>query len=390
MPCFILLLCLCLFPFSSVQCENQTASEPFGASTWVIWGGESHESYSSSYRASNGDIVLLAQTSSTAGTPALSSRTVDGKRDGWILRVSHAGALKDEALLSWEGEPFILGAAENPEGACMVVVESIVNAESVENTGYIVTCDTSDGCMRRETLPGLPHDAYACDGGLLLTGACPVDASHAAAWSAFVRANGQLAWSYRSPEDDTRVCFEGGVWRDNMAILLMSKPVTAPGRWYFRLLDQNGQFLHDLLLPDLGNARMHGMLPTDEGILLYGYTFSDTGHAPMFFLHIDLEGYVLFFKTFSDMQSVLAVCPAAQGGYHFVENADDGLHVFHLSDDGETELRHSFPCASPMTCRRIDEEPDGSLTCVGDMRIRTPDGDVTEKLFTLHISQENH
>lgn len=390
MPYFILLLCLCLFPFSSVRCEKQVISEPFGASRLIIWGGNGDESLFSAHHTLDGDIVLLALTDSTAGTPALSSRTADGKSDGWMLRVSDTGELRNEALLDWEGVPFILGALKNQEGACMVVVESIDNAESVENRGYIVTCGASEGHIQREALLGLPHDAYVCDDGLLLTGACAVDASHATAWSAFLKASGQLAWSYQSPEDDTRIGFEGGVWRDNMAILLINKPVTAPGKWYFRLLDQNGQFLHDLPLPDLGNARMHGMLPTDEGVLLYGYTFSDTGHAPMFFLHVDLEGHVLFRKTFADMQSVLAVCSAAQGGYHLVENADDGLHVFHLSDDGETELQYSFPCASPMTCRHIDEEPDGSLTCVGDMRIRTPDGDVTEKLFTLHIPQGNH
>lgn len=389
MSCFVLLLCLCLFPFSSVRCEKQSVSEPFGASTLVIWGGNGDESLSSAHRTLDGDIVLLALTDSTAGTPALASRTADRKSDGWMLRVSNTGELRNEALLYCEGVPFILGALKNQEGACMVVVESIDNKESVENRGYIVTCDASDECMQREALPGLPHDAYACDDGLLLTGVCTVDASHAAAWSAFLKASGQLAWSYQSPEDDTRISFEGGVWRNNMAILLINKPVTAPGKWYFRLLDQNGQFLHDLPLPDLGNARMHGMLPTDEGVLLYGYTFSDTGHAPMFFLHVDLDGHVLFEKAFTDMQSVLAVCPAAQGGYDFVENADGGLNIFHLSDDGETELLHSFPCVSPMTCRRIDEEPDGSLTCVGDMRIRMPNGDVTEKLFTLHILQEN-
>ena len=122
---FMMLLCLCLFPFSGAWCEKQAAAEAPGASTLAIWGGNGDESLSSVYRTSEGDVVLLAQTDSTSGTPALSSRAADGTRDGWILRVSGAGELKSETLLSWEGEPFILGAVENPEGLCMIVVESI-------------------------------------------------------------------------------------------------------------------------------------------------------------------------------------------------------------------------------------------------------------------------
>lgn len=91
MPCFIILLCLCLFPFSTAQCEGQTVVESLDASILTIWGGNGDESLSSTYHTSNGDIVLLAQTDSTLGTPALSSRTAGGTRDGWILRVSNMG-----------------------------------------------------------------------------------------------------------------------------------------------------------------------------------------------------------------------------------------------------------------------------------------------------------
>ena len=59
------------------------------------------ESLSSTYHTSNGDIVLLAQTDSTLGTPALSSRTAGGTRDGWILRVSNMGELKSETPVSY-------------------------------------------------------------------------------------------------------------------------------------------------------------------------------------------------------------------------------------------------------------------------------------------------
>ena len=88
---FVMLLCLCLFPFSGVWCEKQAAAESPGASALAIWGGNGDESLSSAYRTSEGDVVLLAQTDSTSGTPALSSRAADGTRDGWILRVSGAG-----------------------------------------------------------------------------------------------------------------------------------------------------------------------------------------------------------------------------------------------------------------------------------------------------------
>ena len=136
MPCFIILLCLCLFPFSTARCEEQAVVESLNASMLTIWGGNKDESLSSTYHTSNGDIVLLAQTDSTLGTPALSSRTAGGTRDGWILRVSNMGELKSETLLSWEGTPFILGAVENPESLCMIVAESIDRTEYVEDTGY--------------------------------------------------------------------------------------------------------------------------------------------------------------------------------------------------------------------------------------------------------------
>ena len=154
MSCFIILLCLCLFPFSAAWCEEQAVAESFSASTLSIWGGNKDESLSSAYRASNGDIVLLAQTSSTLGTPALSSRTAGGTNDGWILRVSGAGELKSETLLSWEGVPFILGAVENPEGMCMIVVESIDRTEYVKETGYIVGYNVSSKSIQREELLG--------------------------------------------------------------------------------------------------------------------------------------------------------------------------------------------------------------------------------------------
>ena len=102
MPRFIILLCLCLFPFSTARCEEQAVVESLNASILTIWGGNKDESLSSTYHTSNGDIVLLAQTDSTLGTPALSSRTAGGTRDGWILRVSNMGELKSETLLSWK------------------------------------------------------------------------------------------------------------------------------------------------------------------------------------------------------------------------------------------------------------------------------------------------
>ena len=82
---FMMLLCLYLFPFSGA--EKQAAAEAPGTSALAIWGGNGDESLSSAYRTSEGDVVL-AQTDSTSGTPALSSRAADGTRDGWILRVS--------------------------------------------------------------------------------------------------------------------------------------------------------------------------------------------------------------------------------------------------------------------------------------------------------------
>ena len=142
-------------------------------------------------------------------------------------------------------------------------------------------------------------------------------------------------------------------------------------------------------LPELDNFNIHGMLPTDEGLLIYGYKFENNERAPVVFLHVALDGHVLFFKTFSDMQSVLSVCPASQDGYYFVENTDDGLNLFYLSSDGETELQQSFSYDHLISCRNIYEEADGSLTCVGEMRIPTSDDRVQEKLFILHFPQKN-
>ena len=36
----------------------------------------------------------------------------------------------------------------------------------------------------------------------------------------------------------------------------------------------------------------------------------------------------------------------------------------------------------------MDEEADGSLTCVGEMRVRTTDDRVQEKLFILRFPQQ--
>ena len=128
------------------------------------------------------------------------------------------------------------------------------------------------------------------------------------------------------------------------------------------------------------------MLPTDEGVLIYGYKWESGECASMVFVHVDLEGRVLFSKTFADMQSVLSVCPASRGGYYFAENADDGLNVFYLSDDGKTELLQSVPCDNLISCRNMYEEADGGLTCVGEMRVLTDDGCAREKLFILSLS----
>ena len=72
-----------------------------------------------------------------------------------------------------------------------------------------------------------------------------------------------------------------------------------------------------------------------------------------------------------------------------VENTDDGLNLFYLSSDGETELQQSFSYDHLISCRNIYEEADGSLTCVGEMRIPTSDDRVQEKLFILHFPQKN-
>ena len=66
---FVMLLCLCLFPFSGAWCEKQAAAESPGASALAIWGGNGDESLSSAYRTSEGDVVLLAQTDSTSAHP---------------------------------------------------------------------------------------------------------------------------------------------------------------------------------------------------------------------------------------------------------------------------------------------------------------------------------
>lgn len=187
---------------------------------------------------------------------------------------------------------------------------------------------------------------------------------------------------------ENEIVFERGVLRQNEIILYYRKPVEAPGKRYLRILDQRGQHLRDLPLPDLDDFNIYGMLPTDEGLLIYGYKFGSSERASTFFFHVDLDGHVLFFKTFANMQSVLSVCPASQGGYYFVENADDGLNMFYLSGKGETELQQSFFYNNLISCRNIYEEADGSLTCAGEMRVLTSDDRVREKLFILHFPQK--
>ena len=178
---------------------------------------------------------------------------------------------------------------------------------------------------------------------------------------------------------ENEIVLQKGVVRQNETILYGRKPDEAPEKQYLRILDQSGRFLRDLPLPEMKHFNIHGMLPTDEGVLIYGYKWESGECASMVFVHVDLEGHVLFSKAFADMQSVLSVCPASRGGYYFAENADDGLNVFYLSDDGETELLQSIPCDNLISCRNMYEEADGSLTCVGEMRVLTDDGCVREK-----------
>lgn len=388
MLCLILFLCLCLCPFPAALCEEHMTAERPGTPALYIWGGNKDEFLLSSYRSSNGDFVLLAQTNSTKGTPALSSRTTSEKRDGWVLQTSKTGDLISEKLISCEGTTYILGAVENSQGACYVIEESIEDTDSVTNTAYLVKYDASTEDMRKEPLPGHPHRVSACDRGLLLMGARLMDSSHVAAWSALLDADGQIVWSYCSPEDFSVAAFKESVLFQDNVILFMDKRTEHSIEQYLRILDQNGRFLRDVPLPSREHIQIHGIQPTDEGLLIYGYTYSDTGPSPTVFLHVDLHGNALLSKTFADMQSLLAVCPAAQGGYYFVENSDDGLHVFHLSEDGETELQQTFSHDNLITCRYIYEEPDGSLTCVGDFRVKTPDDNVLEKLFILHFPQK--
>ncbi len=99
--------------------------------------------------------------------------------------------------------------------------------------------------------------------------------------------------------------------------------------------------------------------------MIYGYKW-ESGECLNGFLFMSISrGMCSFQKAFADMQSVLSVCPASRGGYYFAENADDGLNVFYLSDDGETELLQSVPCDNLISCRNMYEEADGGLTCVG-------------------------
>lgn len=381
MRCLLaLLFMVCLLPIPAYKAQT-TASTALS-----LWGGNGYESLTSCVRTPEGDFVLLAQTNSTSGTPALSTRTNSGKKDGWVLRVSRSGELTGERLLAYEGSTCVLGTAENPEGACHVIVESVQGEDSVVSTGYVVRCDAATGSVQREPLPGQPHQAFSSGKGMLLTGACAIDGSRSAAWCALVDGEGQLAWSY-CPEDDSAegIALKAGVWRGEEVVLFAQGDGEQQA---LRVLDGEGRFLRDIPLPDEERLYLHGMLPTEEGVLLYGYTFSGAETSQTFFLHVDLNGNVLLSRTFSDMQSVLAVCPSAQGGYVFVENADDGLYVFHLSSDGETQLQQRFPYGNLITCRYVCEEPDGSLTCVGDLRVKADDGRVLGKLFILCLSQK--
>ena len=107
---FMMLFCLCLFPFLGAWCEKQAAAEAPGASALAIWGGNGDESLSSVYRTSEGDVVLLAQTDSTSGTPALSShggrdeRRLDSARfQHGRFKIRNPAFLGGRAVHPWRG-----------------------------------------------------------------------------------------------------------------------------------------------------------------------------------------------------------------------------------------------------------------------------------------------
>lgn len=159
--------------------------------------------------------------------------------------------------------------------------------------------------------PDWPHDVYACERGLLITGACAIDASHAAAWSAFVDASGCISWGYCSPEmySENEIVLQKGVLRQNETILYGRKPDEAPEKQYLRILDQGGRFLRDLPLPELKHFNIHGMLPTDEGVLIYGYKWESGECAFNGFCSCRSRGACALFKGVCDMQSVLPCVP---------------------------------------------------------------------------------
>ena len=119
------------------------------------------------------------------------------------------------------------------------------------------------------------------------------------------------------------------------------------------------------------------MLPMDEGLLIDGCKSIGSECASQVFsismVMFSFSGRLRICKAFRRL-------PATQGGCCFAENANTMAYMCLICL--ATQKRNLI------MCRRIDEEDDGSLACMGEMHVLTPDYRVREKLFVLHFPQQ--
>ena len=357
------------------------------------WGGNGNDILSAVSRAENGDFILFAQTNSTTGTNALSSRLYSGKKDGWMLRVTNEGEVISEALLSGEGinNTTILGGMVTSDGTHIIIIESSESEESpVAYTGYMVTHNAKTNGTRKEELLGLPHEVYVSEKGMLVVGAKEIDAYRSMVWCCMIARDGRICWEYCSPEEygyePNQMRVELGILREDHAILVMEQTKEDRVIQILRVLDENGRVLRDVCLQSQVYLYIRGGFPTQDGLMFYGYHVDELFEPHGFFCHVDMDGNLQFSKSLAETSVVRTACPSQKGGYYFAENHSERINLFHLDETGEIELLKSYDYDEPVECQSIFEEPDGEIVCMGTLRTDTSALKGVEDIFFLRYT----
>lgn len=354
------------------------------------WGGNGNDILSAVSRAENSDFFLFAQTNSTTGTNALSSRLHSGKKDGWMLRITNEGELISEALLPGTGinNTTILGGMDTSDGTCIIIIESSENEESpVAYTGYMVTHNAKNNGMCKEELLGLPHEVYVSEEGMLVVGAKEIDDYRSTVWCCMIAQDGGIRWEYCSSEEygyePNQMRVELGILRGDLAILVMEQTEGDRAIQTLRILDENGRVLRDVCLQSQTYLYIHGGFPTQDGLMLYGYHVDELFEPHGIFCCVDMDGNLRFSKSLAETSVVRTACPARRGGYYFAENHSEGINLFHLDETGEIELLKSYDYDELIECQNIFEEPDGGIVCMGTLRTDASTEKGLEDIFFL-------